>query len=77
MFDHTQLSLVDAALYGVSNTCETLQVRREKGEKVGFFRCFDYERVHEIKHGGTPYGLMPAALRIAWHVPFGTSFEPW
>ena len=73
---HAPERLIQAVFNRMTDPGESFQVRRVKPEEIRVFRCFDNQRIRELNHG-VSFCFNPAAFKIAWHVPVGTSFAPW
>ena len=77
MLLHSSLRPVQTILYGMANAAEALEFRRIKAEEIRLFGGFNDERVREVDHSKGSYRfLMPAAFKMAWQVPVGTSLAP-
>jgi len=73
---HPPTRLVQTIFYRVADTGKPLQIWRVKTKKIRILRGFDDKGIGQRDHG-IYFCFKPAAFRIAWQVPVGTSFAPW
>ena len=78
MLGHTPPRLIQAVFHGMANASEAIEVRRVEPKKLGSSVA---SMTNEYRRSimGKLYlrSFRPAALRIALHVPVGTSLAPW
>ena len=77
VFLHAGPGLVDAVLDRMSDAGKSLHIGRIEPKKCRVAGRFNHQGIRKIDHGGCPFvSFRPAAFKIAWQVPVGTSFEP-